>query len=79
MRQNQQIYFSLGSTYPIPHEFETDTMQVPRGQYSVLSDVADNTHTTYKEDSETEHGNAYQSIISTKRCILLYCAILKPP
>ena len=40
MSQNQQIYFSLGSTYPIPYEFEADTMQVPRGQYSVLSELA---------------------------------------
>ena len=40
MSQSQQIYFSLGSTYPIPYEFEADTMQVPRGQYSVLSELA---------------------------------------
>ena len=40
MSQSQQIYFPLGSTYPIPYEFEADTMQVPRGQYSVLSELA---------------------------------------
>ena len=40
MSQSQQIYFPLGSTYPIPCEFEADTMQVPRGQYSVLSELA---------------------------------------
>ena len=40
MSQSQQIYFELGGTYPIPYEFEADTMQVPRGQYSVLSELA---------------------------------------
>ena len=37
---SQQIYLPLGDKYPIPHEFEADTMQVPRGQYSVLSELA---------------------------------------
>ena len=36
---SQQIYLPLGDKYPIPHEFEADTMQVPRGQYSVLSEL----------------------------------------
>lgn len=27
----QQIYLPFGSAYPIPYEFEADTMQVPRG------------------------------------------------
>ena len=40
MSQSQQIYFEFGGTYPIPYEFEADTMQVPRGQYSVLSELA---------------------------------------
>ena len=38
---SQQIYFPLGGSYPIPHEFEADTMQVPRGQFSVLSELAE--------------------------------------
>ena len=33
---NQQIHLPLAGRYPIPYEFETDTMPVPRGQYSVL-------------------------------------------
>ena len=28
---SQQIYLPLGGRYPIPYEFEADTMQVPRG------------------------------------------------
>lgn len=32
----QQIYIPLEGRYPIPHEFEADTLPVPRGQYSVL-------------------------------------------
>ena len=34
---SQQIYIPLGGQHPIPYEFEADTMQVPRGQSSVLS------------------------------------------
>lgn len=33
---SQQIYLPLGGKYPIPYDFETDTLPVPRGQYSVL-------------------------------------------
>ena len=32
----QQIYIPLAGRYPIPYEFEADTLPVPRGQYSVL-------------------------------------------
>lgn len=32
----QQIYIPLEGRYPIPYEFEADTLPVPRGQYSVL-------------------------------------------
>ena len=38
---SQQIYIPLGGKYPIPYEFEADTMQVPRGQYSVLWELRD--------------------------------------
>ena len=38
---SQQIYLPLGGKYPIPHEFEADTMQVPRGQSSVLYELRD--------------------------------------
>ena len=38
---SQQIYLPLGGQYPIPYEFEADTMQVPRGQFSVLSELAE--------------------------------------
>ena len=36
---SQQIYLPLGGQYPIPYEFEADTMPVPRGPYSVLSEL----------------------------------------
>ena len=36
---SQQIYLPLGGQYPIPFEFEADTMQVPRGQYSAISEL----------------------------------------
>ena len=38
---SQQIYIPLGDRYPIPYEFEADTMQVPRGQSSVLWELRD--------------------------------------
>lgn len=38
---SQQIYLPLGGNYPIPHEFESDTMPVPRGQSSVLWELRD--------------------------------------
>ena len=38
---SQQIYLPLGMQYPIPYEFEADTMQVPRGQSSVLWELRD--------------------------------------
>ena len=38
---SQQIYLPLSGRYPIPYEFEADTMQVPRGQSSVLWELRD--------------------------------------
>lgn len=38
---SQQIYLPFGGKYPIPYEFEADTMQVPRGQSSVLWELRD--------------------------------------
>ena len=38
---SQQIYIPLGDRYPIPFEFEADTMPVPRGQSSVLWELRD--------------------------------------
>ena len=37
---SQQIYIPFGGQLPIPYEFDADTMQVPRGQFSVLSELA---------------------------------------
>ena len=34
---SQQIYLPIGGLYPIPYEFEADTMLVPRGKFTVLS------------------------------------------
>ena len=36
----QQIYLPIGGLYLIPYEFEADTMQVPRGKFSILSELA---------------------------------------
>ena len=38
---SQQIYLPLGGQYSIPYEFEADTLQVPRGQSSVLWELRD--------------------------------------
>ena len=38
---SQQIYLPLGDKYPIPYEYEADTMQVPRGKSSVLWELRD--------------------------------------
>ena len=36
---SQQIYIPLDGIHPIPYEFETNTMPVPRGQFSILSEL----------------------------------------
>ena len=38
---SQQIYLPLSGQYTIPYEFDADTMQVPRGQSSVLWELRD--------------------------------------
>ena len=38
---SQQIYLPFGGQYPIPYEFDADTMLVPRGQSSVLYELRD--------------------------------------
>ena len=38
---SQQIYLPLGGKYPIPYEFEANTMPVPRGHTSVLWELRD--------------------------------------
>ena len=38
---SQQIYLPLSGRYPIPYEFEADTMPVPRGHSSVLWELRD--------------------------------------
>ena len=38
---SQQIYLPFGGQYTIPYEFDADTMQVPRGQSSVLWELRD--------------------------------------
>ena len=38
---SQQIYLPFGGQYPIPYKFDADTMQVPRGQSSVLWELRD--------------------------------------
>ena len=43
---SQQIYLPLGGQYSIPYEFDADTMQVPRGQSSVLWELRDGNLTT---------------------------------
>ena len=35
----QQLYLPLGGVYPIPYEFEADTMPVPRGQFSIVETI----------------------------------------
>lgn len=36
---NQQIYLPISGLYPIPYEFEENTMPVPRGEFSVVSEL----------------------------------------
>ena len=38
---SQQIYLPFGGRYPIPYEFDADTMPVPRGHSSVLWELRD--------------------------------------
>ena len=38
---SQQIYLPLSGRYPIPYEFEADTLPVPRGHSSVLWELRD--------------------------------------
>ena len=60
---SQQIYLPLGGQYPIPHEFEADTMPVPRGQFSVLSEL-EKGHVTNAEAMVylcLNHGSSWNS------------------
>jgi len=60
---SQQIYIPLGDKYPIPYEFETDTLPVPRGQYSVLWELRDGNLTAAEALMYLclNHGSTWQS------------------
>ena len=63
---SQEIYLPLGGRYPIPYEFEADTMQVPRGQYSVLWELRDGNLTAAEAMVYLclNHGSSWNSGVS---------------
>ena len=63
---SQQIYLPLGGKYPIPYEFEADTMQVPRGQSSVLWELRDGNLTAAE-------AMIYQTSVSKPNAFALGC------
>ena len=63
---NQQLYLPLGGVYPIPYEFETDTMPVPRGQFSILSELEEGNVTSAEAmvHLTLNHGSTWVSGLS---------------
>lgn len=62
----QQIYIPLEGRYPIPYEFEADTLPVPRGQHSILWALRDG-HITAAEAIVylcLNHGSSWSSGIT---------------
>ena len=60
---SQQIYLPFGEKYPIPYEFEADTLPVPRGQFSILSEL-EKGHVTNAEAMVylcLNHGSSWNS------------------
>ena len=60
---SRQIYIPFGERYPIPYEFEADTMPVPRGQSSVLWELRDGNLTAAEAMTYLcmNHGSSWSS------------------
>ena len=63
---SQQIYIPIDGIYPIPYEFEADTMPVPRGQFSILSELEEGTVTSAEAIVQLtlNHGSTWASGLS---------------
>ena len=77
---SQQIYIPFGDRYPIPYEFEADTMPVPRGQSSVLWELRDGNLTA----AETmiclclNHGSSWNSGATWSLSVRYLSGLLSP-
>ena len=77
---SQQIYLPFGERYPIPYEFEADTMQVPRGQYSILSEL-EKGHVTSAEAMiylTLNHGSTWNSGATWSMSVRYVSELLSP-
>ena len=63
---SQQIFLPLDGVYPIPYEFEADTMPVPRGQFSILSELEEGNVTSAEAivHLTLNHGSTWSSGVS---------------
>jgi len=62
----RQIYLPIGGLYPIPYEFEKNTMPVPRGQFSILSELEEGNVTSAEAivHLTLNHGSTWESGMS---------------
>ena len=77
---SQQIYLPLGDQYPIPYEFEADTMPVPRGQYSVLWELREGNLTAAEAMVYLcwNHGSSWNSGITWPMSVRYLSDLLSP-
>ena len=77
---SQQIYLPLGGAYPIPYEFDADTMQVPRGQFSVLSELAKGNLTSAEAMIYLclNHGSSWNSGVTWSMSVRYLSELLSP-
>ena len=63
---SQQIFLPLDGVYPIPYEFEADTIPVPRGQFSILSELEEGNVTSAEAilHLTLNHGSTWSSGVS---------------
>ena len=77
---SQQIYMPLGGQYLIPYEFDADTMQVPRGQFSVLSELAKGNLTSAEAMIYLclNHGSSWNSGVTWSMSVRYLSELLSP-
>ena len=77
---SQQIYIPFGGQHPIPYEFDADTMQVPRGQFSVLSELAKGNLTSAEAMIYLclNHGSSWNSGVTWSLSVRYLSELLSP-
>ena len=77
---SQQIYIPFGDKYPIPYEFEANTMPVPRGQSSVLWELRDGNLTAAEAMTYLclNHGSTWNSGATWSMSVRYLSGLLSP-